>query len=256
MSAIGKALAAELTIHRQARAIAIAHRPDSATWTVTTERADTGETQQYTAAALVLAIPAPQILPLLEPLQSQGAIAALWQRLATVTYAPCITVMAQYPPPVTAPDSRLPCQPAEPWAIEGHSDTPFFWIGLDSSKRDAEGCNVVLHSSATFAEHWLDSPHLQPAGEALLAQAAKLIAPWLAKPARWQVHRWRYSQVEQPYGGEMPLIVHPAPLVTCGDWWGDRHLDTAIEAGWTAAATLNAQLDNIALPDSYAILFL
>jgi hypothetical protein len=39
-------------------------------------------------------------------------------------------------------------------------------------------------------------------------------------------------------------------LIACGDWWGDRYLDTAIDAGWSAAATLNTQLENLALPAS------
>lgn len=248
MSTLGKALATGLMIHRQERAIALTPAANQS-WMLTTERTDDGETRQHAARALVLAIPAPQILPLLAPWRSQTAIATLWQHLATVTYAPCITVMAQYAAPINSPETRLPCPSHEPWMIEGHSDTPFFWVGLDSAKRQAAGYNVVLHSSATFAEHWLAATDLQPAGEALLTQAGKLIAPWLMQPTRWQVHRWRYARVEQFYTQGIPQLETPSLLVACGDWWGDRQLDTALEAGWMAAAALNSQLNNQPLPE-------
>jgi hypothetical protein len=126
--------------------------------------------------------------------------------------------------------------------IEGHSDSPFFWVGLDSSKRAAPGLNVVLHSSAAFAEHWLDSSNLQPAGEALLQQAGKLIAPWLTQPYRWQVHRWRYARVEKACTQGVLSAHIPAPWAACGDWCGNRQLDTAIESGCAAADHINHSL--------------
>lgn len=248
MSAIGKALASGLTVYRQQRAIAIAPSNDH-TWRVTTTRTDDGETQHYSARALVLAIPAPQILPLLDPWRAQAAIAPLAQTLAMVEYAPCLTVMAQYPPQGVDAKTPLPCAPDDPWIIEGHSDTPFFGVTLESGKRPAPGLNIVLHSSANFAEHWLDTPNLQPAGEALLAQAGKLIAPWLAQPTRWQVHRWRYARVERPCPDPLPQLTNPAPLVACGDWRGDRQIDTALEAGWEAAAVLNDLCNGLSLAD-------
>jgi predicted NAD/FAD-dependent oxidoreductase len=247
MSVLGKALASTLPLYRQERAIAIAQHPTQATWVITTEPSDADQPRQHHAHAVVLALPAPQIEPLLAPLQSVAAIASLRRSLSEVTYAPCITVMAQYAHPPHQPDAPLPCAPHEPWMIEGHSDTSFFWLGLDSSKRNVEGFNVVLHSSATFADHWLDHQPVQPAGEALLAQAGKLVAPWLAKPYRWQVHRWRYAYIEHPHADLLIATQAPVPLVACGDWCGDRQLDTAFESGWAAAAKVNDSLEQRSL---------
>ena len=239
MSAIGKALAVGLTIHRQQRVIALSPTSHQ-TWTITTTHADNDETQEHRAAVLVLALPAPQILPLLEPWRSHPDVENCWQQLSRVEYAPCITIMAQYAPQIVSAEARLPCLPNDPWMVEGHSDTPFFWVGLDSGKRQVKSLHVVLQSSATFAEHWLDAPNLQSAGAALLAQAGKLIAPWLAQPTRWQVHRWRYARVEKPTTDPLLTLQTPAPLVACGDWCGDRAIATALEAGWAAAAATNA----------------
>ncbi|MGD1928542.1 MAG: NAD(P)/FAD-dependent oxidoreductase [Leptolyngbyaceae cyanobacterium] len=247
MSALGKALATGLTVHRQQRVTAIALESDT-TWTITTTRTDDGTALTHDAKTLVLALPAPQIADLLAPLPEIEEIAEMKRAIAAVTYAPCLTVMAQYTSTSQAP-APLPCPPTEPWMVEGHVETPFFWVGLDSSKRQVPGLNVVLHSSDRFAEPWLDAPNLQPAGEALLAQAGKLIAPWLAHPDRWQIHRWRYARVETPGRDRILISSTPAPLVAGGDWGGDRQLDTALESGWAAAAAIQAHFSDNPLPD-------
>ncbi|MEL6400538.1 MAG: FAD-dependent oxidoreductase [Cyanobacteria bacterium J06607_6] len=249
MSALGKALATGLTVHRQQRVTAIAPERD-ATWTITTTRTDDGATVTHHAKSLVLAIPAPQIADLLAPLSAIAAIAEMQQAITAVTYASCLTVMAQYSTPFTSKSpAPLPCPPTAPWMVAGHDETPFFWVGLDSSKRQVPGLNVVLHSSAHFANKWLEAPNLQPAGEALLMQAGKLIAPWLAHPDRWQIHRWRYARVTTPCRDRVLTSSTPAPLVACGDWGGDRQLDTALESGWAAAAAIHAHFSDNPLPD-------
>lgn len=249
ISSIGKTLSQGLTIHGQQRAIAIAPTADH--WQITTVQADNGESRHHIAKALILAIPAPQISPLLEPLRSLTAIEGMATAIAAMQYAPCITVMAQYASPATPTESPLPCEPTEPWMVEGHPDTPFFWVGLDSGKRQAPNLNVVIHSSAAFAAQWLDAPNLQAAGEALLNAAGRTIAPWLAHPAHWQVHRWRYALVEKPCAQPFLSIREPLSLVACGDWGGDRQIDSALESGWNAAANVNDQLQGKELPESF-----
>lgn len=249
MSAVGKAIAAELPIHRQQRVIAIAPTPDQ-TWQITTQHADTSDPQDYTARALVLAIPAPQIQLLLAPLHSSPALTLLQAAIAAVHYTPCITVMAHYGTPPTNPLPSVSCPPTAPWMVQGHPDSPFFWAGLDSSKRPAPGTTVVVHSSGAFAASWLDAPNLQVAGATLLTAAGHLIAPWLATPDRWQVHRWRYAQVSTPCPQGVLSTAIPGPLAACGDWCGNNQVASALEAGWTAAARINTLLDNRSLPDT------
>ncbi len=249
MAALGKSLAGELTLYKQQRVTAIAPTEEG-TWQLTAIAAPEESTHTTPVKALVLAMPAPQSVALLEPLRSHPTVTDLLTHLATVRYAPCITVMAQYAAPMIYEHdpAPLPCAPTAPWMVTGHADTPFFWVGLDSSKRGLAHPNVILQSSAGFAEHWLEVPHPQDAGTALLQQAGKLIAPWLSQPARWQVHRWRYALVEQPCQVRPTAMQTPLPLVACGDWWGDRALDTALESGWAAAEEVNQALDGRSLP--------
>lgn len=246
MSAVGKAIASDLPILRQQRVIRLT--PGEQGWCIQAQQTDTVTAVEHTAKAVILALPAPQIVPLLAPLRSRFPLENLWSALATITYAPCLTVIAQYPRPNSQTQGELEA-PTAPWAVEGHPETAFFWLGLDSSKRQTPDFNVVIHSSAIFARTWLESANLQLAGEALLAEAGQLIAPWLQHPSRWQVHRWRYARVETPcIGGPLSSEV-PWPLVCCGDWCGDRQLDTAWESGWAAADIANQQLRHLPLPD-------
>lgn len=247
MSAVGKAIAGDLSILRQQRAIALTPATDH--WQIQVTRAEAEAAAEQSARAVVLAIPAPQAVPLLAPLPSQAPLKPLVSDLAAVTYTPCITVMAQYAPPSSQTTGTCLPEPMEPWQIEGHPETPFFWLGLDSSKRQAPGLNVVMHSSVSFAIAHLDAPNLQMAGEALLAEAGAQIAPWLAAPLRWQVHRWRYALVEKPCPRGILSTDMPLPLVACGDWCGHQNLDSALDAGWQAAAAVNEMLDRRSLAD-------
>jgi predicted NAD/FAD-dependent oxidoreductase len=251
MSTLGKALAADLPIHRQQRAIAIAPAPNG-TWHLTTETGDTDHpVQHWHTKALVLAMPAPQILPLLATLPPDPRVTAALENLKRVTYTPCITVLAEYDSSSPTASTSLPCPPTTPWMIMGHPASPFFWVGLDSSKRSPapRSLNIILQSSADFATPWLETTNLQPAGEDLLKLGGQFFASWLAKPQRWQVHRWRYSLVESPALTSCVQITYPAPLVGCGDWGGDRALESALESGWEAAAIVHHQLGRGLLPD-------
>lgn len=247
VSVIGKTLAQGLTIHRQQRAIKLTPTAPQ-TWRLTAERAEDQSLVEHQAKAVVLALPAPQILPMLAPLTSVAPVQPLLTALQTVTYAPIITVMAQYDVPAGRPTDPLPGSPTAAWMVEGHPATPLFWVGLDSSKRSVAGLNVVIHSSAAFARSWLEMPNLQPVGAALLAQTSDLIATWIATPQHWQVHRWRYGLVETPAAAT--TIATPAPwaLVACGDWGGQANLDTALASGWEAAATIHGALTDAPLP--------
>lgn len=247
MNAIGKALAAGLTIHRQQRAIKLTQTAHQ-TWQLTAERAADQSLVEHQARAVVLALPAPQILPILTPLATVASMQPLLTTLQAVTYAPIITIMAQYEAAIPETAAPLPGSPTTAWMVEGHPATPLFWAGLDSSKRSVKGQNVVIHSSATFARNWLDMPNLQPVGEALLAQASELIASWLATPRHWQVHRWRYGLVETPAPVSCLATTEPLPLAACGDWGGRANLDTAFASGWDAAAAIHAALAETPLP--------
>lgn len=225
MSAIARFLAAGLEIQLNQRVIEISANAD--TWRLQLE--STNATTQITAKAVVVAIPAPQALMLLEPIVPSICL----DNLRSVDFAPCISVITGYgaiqSPPI--------------WqAVTVAGDDNLAWIGLDSSKRQEMRKPVfVLHSSGKFAQSYLQFEDLQTAGNQLIARAAKYLLPWLDTPEWMQVHRWRYAFPTSPLANTCLDANTSQPLVCCGDWCGGDRVESALLSGISAAEQINWQ---------------
>ncbi|HEY9602243.1 MAG TPA: FAD-dependent oxidoreductase [Allocoleopsis sp.] len=237
MTAVAKFLASGLEIWLGQRVNAIAPTAEQS-WFLTLE---SGET--LTAGAVVVAIPAPQALILLEPLAQTSIPAEFLDSLRSVEFSPCLSVMAGYP---MATDEL----PLPDWkACTLPDDSDLAWIGLDSSKRlDAQIPVFVLQSTAEFAQPYLDAADLKPAGQYLLSRAAQLLIPWLDRPDWLQVHRWRYAFPSRPLNRAYLDAATPSPLVCCGDWCGGKAIESALNSGLAAASQINQQLKKRSLP--------
>lgn len=224
MTAIAKALASDLTLHRQHRLTGL--EPDADGWRLVVETPDGMRT--FSAAAVVLAIPAPQISPLLQPLNATSAIAAL----SAVAFDPCFSVMVGYAAP---PVESLPLGLRSPAA-------DLRWVGFEAAKRPLPLSAVVLQSSAEFAKRALDWPLEDVATHLLAAAAALPQVAALGEPQWQQVHRWRYALCRRPYP-QAYLPVPPRPLVCCGDWCGGHTPEAALNSGEAAAKAIAAAIN-------------
>jgi predicted NAD/FAD-dependent oxidoreductase len=233
MTAVAKFLATDLEIWLNRRVQSILPTAE-ATWHLTLEPA--AETQnELTAKAIVLAIPAPQALMLLEPLAQTGLPSAFLESLGSVEFDPCLSVIAGYPATGISHDLPLPSWKA--CTISNNSDLA--WIGLDSSKRpDPKNPIFVLQSTGEFAKHYLNTEDLNSAGQQLLSCAAQLLIPWLDTPDWFQVHRWRYAFPSRPLNQDCLVATKPLPLVCCGDWCGGNLIESAMNSGLAAAAKI------------------
>ncbi|HEY9632386.1 MAG TPA: FAD-dependent oxidoreductase [Coleofasciculaceae cyanobacterium] len=242
MTAVAKILATNLEVWLNRRVHSITPTADS-TWHLALE--PTAETQtELTAKAVVLAIPAPQALMLLEPLAQTCLPAAFVDTLRSVEFNPCLSVIAGYSVGAT-PEFPLPEWKA--CTLSNNSDLA--WIGLDSSKRPDSGVPIfVLQSTAEFAKRYLDAEDLNPAGQQLLSRAAQLLIPWLDTPNWFQVHRWRYAFPCRPLNRDYLDASTASPLVCCGDWCGGNLIEGAINSGLAAAEQINSQLQQRTLP--------
>lgn len=235
MTAIAKFLATGLEIWLNRRVGAIAPTAEDY-WHFTCDPTDT-----IAAKAVVVAIPAPQALMLLESLSDNGLPAVFLEELRLVEFDPCLSVIAGY-----TNQSQL-----EPeWRALTFIDDPYLdWVGWDSSKRIAASAPViVLHSSAKFAQQHLDTDDLHPAGYQMLSQAAERLLPWFNTPEWVQVHRWRYAFPRRPWQQAYLSAETPLPLVCCGDWCGGNQVGSAMLSGLAAAEQINLQLQQRALP--------
>jgi renalase len=232
ITAIAKFLATGLEIQRGQRVQAMA--PTSAQiWALALESG--AEQDLTTAKAVVLAIPAPQALPLLEPLTAVPS--DLLSAVRSVEFEACITAIATYAAEYQAQLAEIPWQMI---TFPGSSDLA--WVGLETSKHpDALQPVFVIQSSAEFADRHLEAADLEPIGQQLLTSAAQVL-PWLKHPELLQVHRWRYAFVSRSLPDLCLSTSQPLPLVCAGDWCGGQQIEQALRSGWAAAAEVAAQI--------------
>ncbi|HEY9643891.1 MAG TPA: FAD-dependent oxidoreductase, partial [Coleofasciculaceae cyanobacterium] len=165
ITAIAKFLATGLDIKRGQRVQSIAPTSDQ-TWNLTLEAAPE-QAALITAKAVVLAIPAPQALTLLEPLSELPD--ELRSAVRSVEFEACITAIATYPIDYQAQISEFPWQSM---TVSGSADLA--WLGLETSKHaDSPQPVIVAQSSAEFASRHLETADLQPVGQQLLSCAAQ-----------------------------------------------------------------------------------
>ncbi|MCL1472984.1 NAD(P)/FAD-dependent oxidoreductase [Argonema antarcticum] len=236
MSAIAKFLATGLEIKLNQRVQAITVTDDKI-WHLGFEAAE-----NITAKAVVVAIPAPQALMLLEPLAESILPAEFVDKLRSVEFDPCLAVMAGYPA-----QAELNLD----WNSVVFSDnSDLAWIGLDSSKRpNPEFPVFAIHSSAEFAKNYLDTEDLNPAAQHLLATAAtELNLSWFDAPEWYQIHRWRYAFPSYFLQSAFLDALTSLPLICCGDWCGGNLVESALNSGLAAAEQINRQLGNLSLP--------
>lgn len=241
MTAVAKVLAEGLEIWRQRRVTglvckAIPEETAEQVWQLMVETSVSQPQESIQAKAIILAMPAPQALTLLQPIQLQVP-SALVQSLKQVVFNPTISVMAGYE---TMPLPTDFVEENRGWSINGNPKTPFTWVGLDSSKRTQAALpTVVIHSSAHFAESYLQSDELDLAGQALLQQTSECLKIKLTHPLWMQIHRWRYATPVTTVPNEGLISEVPLPLACCGDWCGGTDAGAALESGWQTAEKIH-----------------
>jgi predicted NAD/FAD-dependent oxidoreductase len=203
--------------------------PALAQWQTTVQRLDHTEggwaitsaehglhSQLY--SAVLLAVPAPQAVPLLAPVAPAGAALASSARMRG-SWA----VMLRYASPV-----------ALPWEGAFINTGPLRWVARDSSKPGRTGQETwLLHASPEWSE-----AHIEESAEAV---TAALLAAFAAlgglAPLAATAHRWRYADTE--------------PALTQGSWWdaqmrlglcGDWLHGGKVEGAWLSGRALAQQV--------------
>ncbi|WP_416666944.1 NAD(P)/FAD-dependent oxidoreductase [Egbenema bharatensis] len=242
ITAVAKALGSGLEIWRGQRVQVVTTTPESL-WNLRLEPVGEQAFPPLSAKSLVMTIPAPQALTLLEPLLQQGLVPELVQRVRSVQFAPCITAIAAYAA------AQRSIAATSPWqAVRFLDDPDLDWVAIDSSKQpEAPDPVVVVQSSPRLAQDHLETADLQPIGQHLLDRAAHALAPWLASPAILQVHRWRYAFASQSLSDHCIATEDPLPLVCGGDWCGGNDIESALRSGVSAAEQIALCLQGASL---------
>jgi renalase len=182
--------------------------------------ADSGATLgEY--AAVVVAVPAPQAVPLLAGAPELAA------RAATVRMEPCQAVMARF-------EARVPL------ALDGAfvHGSPLSWVARDTSKPGRPGGERwVLHGSPEASREYLER-----APEEVTARWVEAFMEATgveARPVEAVAHRWRYA-LPSPALEESTLFDGALGIGACGDWCGGPRVEGAFLSGVALARRLSA----------------
>ena len=187
---------------------------------------------QLTATTVILAIPAPQALPLVEAI----ANAEFVQQVRSVEFSPCISAIAAYPAECLNSANSIAIQ-----GITFRDDPLLGWIGFENTKHiNPHQPSVIIQSNGMFAQEHFESTDLQSVSQQLCDRAAEVLnADWITQPEILQVHRWKYAFVINPLDVKFLSAKTPHPLYCIGDWClGDRVEDAFLSGSAIASFIL------------------
>ncbi len=218
MSTIPKYLAQGLNSTLQERVVLI--EGDESGCRVTTEAGHT-----FRADALLLTMPAPQVLTLLR----DSAIALPeFERIAleNITYQPCLAVIVLLSQPSQMPPPGM--EILEKKGVEKVIDNQQKGIAPEQP-------TVTIHATPAFSTEHLEGD-LRAAGQMLLNE----LTAWIPAEsiAEYQVHRWRYSLVEVRHPEGYLRVSMPFPLLLGGDGFGMGNVEGAFQSGLQMARAL------------------
>lgn len=221
MSAPARALAPQATIVTECTVSSLTR--GAMGWSVSTTDGMAATDGNGVFAGVVVAVPAPQAVPLL------ASAGCTWDGATRATYAPCWALMLGFAARTTLLQDRLHPE-----------DATIAWIARDSSKpgRDAGGDAIVVHATPGWSrEHLEETP--ERAGAALQARFRELTGE-TADASFVAAHRWRYALVAEPVGE--PFFWDPsARLGACGDWCIGPRVEAAFDSGDGLAGAIIGQ---------------
>ncbi len=171
--------------------------------------------------AVVLAVPAPDAVPLLVHTPELAAAAA------AVTMHPCWSTTVAF-------DARVPS------AFDGAfvSASPLGWIARDRSKPKRGLAETwVLHAAASWSRAHAGD-RADTVGPFLLNAFADLIRGPVPRPVHLGTRRWRDAAADVPLT-RGALIDRAARIVVCGDWCLGTRIESACMSGLLAAELLS-----------------
>ena len=159
--------------------------------------------------AVVLAMPDPQALPLLDSVPDVRA------QVVDREWEPVLALAAELP-------SRT-------WSFDGcfvEGSDVLAWVADDGARRGDGAPVLVAHSTSAFAAQHLVDP--AAAGPPMLSALTSLLGTSAA--AEWSfVQRWTYARPAS--SREMPYWLGTSGVALCGDGWGSPRVETAWRSG-------------------------
>lgn len=189
------------------------------------ERHEVAGLGELTAGAVVLSMPDPQAIRLIDP---DHPMAAHLHR----EFEPVIAVAARWPARTwddVSPTGRFDAAFVNAHPVLG-------WIADDGRRRGDDAPVLVAHSTPGFARPHLDDP--DAAGPEMLVALRDVMG--LPEPAEVHVHRWSWARPTGDRDAPYALETGPRGLLgVCGDGWGPS---PKVETSWRSGRDLGRAL--------------
>lgn len=216
MSGLATALGKGIDVRFKTRVTGMVHTAEG--WALALDNGDA----EGAFSAVVMAMPAPQVLELLP--QSHG----FRRDLERVDFVPCWTVMASFAEKLPAPD-----------VIQNSG--AIIWAARNSAKpgRPAGEAWVVQAHTDWSAIHLDDAP--EQVETMLLADLAAHIGHPLPTPTHLSSHRWRYARVAETLSRDHLWDDHLGVGV-CGDFCIAPRIEAAFTSGEALGRAMSRSL--------------
>ena len=219
MTAPARALAQGLDVVTSCQVSDLHRAPDG--WTILDKDGPVATPGNGAFAHVVLAVPAPQALPL------AASADVAFEAMERAVYAPCWALLLAFAQPTGLPDHAK------------HERGAISWIARNASKpgRAPQPETLVVHASPDWSRQHLELTP-EEAGERLLAHFTELTGV-RDRPDYASAHRWRFALVETPAGAPF-LFDEDSGLGACGDWCLGPRVEAAFDSGEALAARILA----------------
>jgi renalase len=172
--------------------------------------------------AVLLALPAPQALPLLAALGDKGELNSWVSRLGSVKMAPCWTLMLAF-------DRSKVNSSAPSWNAARSSSHSIAWLARENSKPSRGAFERwILQASHAWSERHFDTDKAEVHQQ--LVQAFSEISGIVCGPTHVDSQRWRWAQTVAPLG-QSHLWDADIGIGVCGDWCLGQRVENAFISG-------------------------
>ena len=178
----------------------------------------------HDADALILAMPAPQALALVDRSGVGLPSDARWD-LEGIVYEPCIALMA-----VLDGGGAVP----EPGGVQIGGE-PLFWVADNRRKGISEVPALTIHAGPEFSREHATTDDARVTQLLLEAAQGYLGGAGVRRTA---VYRWVHSMPAEPFKDEFVHVEGPPSLLFCGDAYAGPKVEGAVMSGLAAAERL------------------
>jgi renalase len=222
MTAPARAMASGLEVVASCEVKALRRAAEG--WTLFTAHGAVEHPANGTFSAVLLALPAPQIEPIL------ASAALRFEALSGVSYAPCWALMLAY-------ERRIDL----PWTHLRDEGGDVAWIARDATKpgRGGDRETFVVHAGAEWSRRFLENTP-EEAAVRLLPEFSRMSGVTV-DPMFVAAHRWRFALVETD--ARAPFLWDESARVgACGDWCIGPRVEAAFDSGEAMAHACLAAL--------------